>query len=395
MPIPIPRRAPVRIPALLPLGLCIAACHVGWYRDDGLIRCDDYLAVRDDPRVELVVATTPALEACRPGDRLHVSRYPRKVWEAPDGGRMIVTTQEGDPASAAAGRDVPARFDGPVCETWPDPARAPHCLGRGKAHHIVDAPALDGLYVTTWRMPDQGAASTTYELSRTEPMTVLFERTYPDTVGPGWYDPRAGVFEGLDDVGLEILTMRPSDLEIVARREMPAGNSDQWHYDADREEGLLCLALLWTRPIDGEAYLAVAFHGSPPEFRPLGGSGANPLAWVSGVWGCDWDPEARRAWIAVTNLGMIATVDYDTGAVLRWTWVGLGGMRQVAYDRQRRRLFVANFHGGRVTALDPETGDEVAHWFAGRFVRDLALARDGRSLLVTSNLGVLRIRLDD
>ena len=62
-------------------------------------------------------------------------------------------------------------------------------------------------------------------------------------------------------------------------------------------------------------------------------------------------------------------------------------------DRVRRRLYVANFQRGDVTAVDVDTGAQQARWFVGRFPRDLRMARDGKVLLVTSTIGLLRIRL--
>ena len=57
----------------MPLGIWIAACLIGWHREDGVIRCDDYLtdylAVRASP-VAVLVPTTDELEHCRPGESL-------------------------------------------------------------------------------------------------------------------------------------------------------------------------------------------------------------------------------------------------------------------------------------------------------------------------------------
>jgi DNA-binding beta-propeller fold protein YncE len=115
--------------------------------------------------------------------------------------------------------------------------------------------------------------------------------------------------------------------------------------------------------------------------------------WLSLVWGCQFDPETRKAWAAVTNLGLLLTIDYDTGDVLQSRFAGFG-LRSMVVDRSRRRIYAANFLRGDVLVLDIDTGAEIERWFAGRFVRGLSLTRDGRSLLVGSNLGVLSIPLE-
>ena len=151
-------------------------------------------------------------------------------------------------------------------------------------------------------------------------------------------------------------------------------------------------ARLDPRDYPGAAAL-VAFRGHPFQVRGLAPSSEYPWAWLSIVWGCEFDPVARRAWAAVADLGLLLTLDYDSGAVLDRRFIGMG-MRSMALDAARHRLYVANFLRGDVVSYDLGTGAEAGRWFAGRFVRGLRLSRDGRSLWVGSNLGVLSISLE-
>ena len=48
----------------------------------------------------------------------------------------------------------------------------------------------------------------------------------------------------------------------------------------------------------------------------------------------------------------------------------------------------------KARGIDIRTGKRVGKWFAGRFVRFVIVAPDGKSLLATSNLGVVRLPLE-
>jgi hypothetical protein len=87
-------------------------------------------------------------------------------------------------------------------------------------------------------------------------------------------------------------------------------------------------------------------------------------------------------------------IDYDSGAILRTFFTGMG-VRSVAYDQTRRRLYLGHYLTGKVKALDLATGRTVKEWQAGRFVRTLVPSRDMRRLVVTSNLGIVEIELND
>lgn len=189
-----------------------------------------------------------------------------------------------------------------------------------------------------------------------------------------------GVFA---DWSLLVLRLQVSDR---AQRLMGvmATFPNEVRYDPVRHEGLVCSAA-------GSPPLALAslFTPEPFTFRPLG---AEPVAIFAAFNGCDWDADHRT--ILVTNpvLGLLATVDRDSGRVRRTRFVGFGA-RAVALDEPRGRVYVGNFFRGDVQALDLSTGREMARWFLGRYLRDLRLTRDGRFLLVTSTLGIVRVRL--
>ena len=68
-------------------------------------------------------------------------------------------------------------------------------------------------------------------------------------------------------------------------------------------------------------------------------------------------------------------------------------MRSATLDRGRDLVYLTDFLGGHVVAVDVRTGAERARWFVGRYVREAHLARDGRSLFVSSNLGVVQVFL--
>jgi len=110
------------------------------------------------------------------------------------------------------------------------------------------------------------------------------------------------------------------------------------------------------------------------------------------TWGCDWDAVARRAYVAVASLGLLEVIDYDSGRIVNWRFAGLG-IRPVAFDPQRRLIYAGTFLSGDVIAVDADTLEVVHRWFVGRFLRQLEISRDRRSLLATSTLGIVRVPL--
>jgi hypothetical protein len=383
-------RARFRLPMALPLGLWITACLVGWQREDGVIRCDDYQAVRASG-LTVVVPTTEELERCQPGESLRVGHYPRRVWEAPEGGRLVMTTQLGIGRFAPPGRQVGDRLPGSVCDV--PIGGVPSCFGHGKAQALVESPERDRLFVAAWqqRVPD-GQRGVLYVLPRTAPLRPLAEVRVPESVGELYYDPSSDIVGLLSDEGEVMRPVRVSDGAVLDAVPAPIIPGDT-RYDPSRGEGVVCFAGGPLKRLDGQPFLSVAFRGFPFSPRPLGGARHNPTAWLSMVWGCDWDPAARRVYVADATLGLLVVLDYDSGRVLRRIPIDFG-MRYVTLDGDRGLVYLGNFLRGDVVALDLDSGAEVARWFVGRFVRHVALTRDRQALLATSNLGVVRIPLD-
>jgi hypothetical protein len=377
--------AGVRVPLALPLGAWIALCLLGWMREDGVIRCADYLRFRSDASLQLVVPSTRALVGCAAGDTLRLERYPRRVWEAPDGSRYVVVTQRGvDPT---LGTPVPDPIDGSICEFAPDGTRR-HCVGEYKTQAIFDSEPLDRIFIGGW----EGHKGILYAVPRSDALRILQEVRTEAGTGEGYYDPAADEIALLADECSGLVRFRASDLSPLPTLPAPFCPGEA-HYDAERHEGIFCFAPvgpLGPLLLGTGDYLSVAFRGTPFAPRLLGAP--HVLRYGAMVWGCDFDPVRRVAWIAIANLGVIAVTDYDTGEVLD-TWWAEPGLRSAAFDARRRRLYVTNFLRGDVVAYDVETGREVGRWFVGRFARWVGSTRDRTALLATSNLGVVRIPL--
>jgi len=112
---------------VLPVGIAIAALVGGWMREDGVIRCDDYLRVRASGGA-VVVPSTPEVEHCVSGDSMMVERYPRQFWESPRGDGFLVTTQRGDhdlSPTEPRGRMAGVWFSGAVCRVNLERGTAP------------------------------------------------------------------------------------------------------------------------------------------------------------------------------------------------------------------------------------------------------------------------------
>lgn len=383
-------RARFRLPTAVPLGVWIVACLMGWHREDGVIRCDDYLAVRSSP-VAVLVPTTEELERCRPGESLRIGHYPRRLWEAPEGGRLVLTTQAGIGAFAPPGRAVTDRLPGTVCDV--PIGGVPSCFGEGKAQAVVESPHRDRLFVAAWQQHfADGSRGVLYILPRTGPLRPLAEVHLPESVAELFYDPASDTVGLFSDEALVMRPVRVSDGAVLDPLPAPFV-PDEIRYDESRDEGVFCVAGGPLFRVDGRPFLSVAFRGHPFSLRPLGSARQNPTAWLSLAWGCDWDPVARRVYVADASLGFLAILDYDSGRILRRIPIDFG-VRYVTLDGERRLIYLANFLRGDIVALNLDTGAEVARWFAGRFVRQVLLTRNRRALLVTSNLGVVQISLD-
>ena len=381
------RRVRVYIPLAVPLGVAITALLSGWGREDGAVRCDDYLRVSASGAT-VVVPTAPDLERCQPGETLLVARYPRHLWEYPGGNRFLLTTQRGLLNYARSGDRIIDWLGGAVCQVEVAARQQPDCFFDGKAQAIVESTQRDRLYVAAHDQRE----GVVFALPRSGPFRPVAEAHVPGKVGGAMYlDDAHDLIGAFDDEGLEVYLLRASDLGLlgtVAAPLLPDGS----HYDQGRHQGVACAGFGPMRRIDGQAYASVAFDGEPFSCRPLAPSSRYPSSWLALTWGCDWDPSTRRVYAAVASLGLVEEIDYDTGVVMRRFPVGLG-IRSLAFDARRKRFYAAFFLSGDIIAVDIESGARVAHWSAGRFVRYVTLSRDEHSLLVTSNLGIVRIPL--
>jgi DNA-binding beta-propeller fold protein YncE len=380
-------RTRVRVPLALPLGIAIAALLAGWRREDGLIRCDEYMRVRRSS-VVVVVPSAPELERCVPGESVKLRRYPRRAWESPDGNRFLVTTQPGRNEDGRSPRAVGDWFDGPVCEVNIKSGARPVCFGeQGKGEALVESPVLDRIYVAVYGRHEGWV----YVLPREGPLRPLAEAHVPAATGEMYVDEERDTIGLFADEAVEVLRVRASNLSPLD--PAPAAIApDEVHYDQQSHQGIACFAAGPFRRIDGQAFAAVAFDGDPFVWRPLAPSSEYPSSWLAGTWGCAWDPAARRAYVAVGTLGLLEQIDYDTGRIVHRSFVGFG-LRSLAFDPRRRRVYASVFLNGDVIAVDADTGAIVDRWFVGRFARYVKLGRDGNSLLATSNVGVVRIPL--
>jgi hypothetical protein len=383
--------AGVRVPIALALGTWILMCLLGWRQQDGMLRCADLRRVIDQKGVSVVVPTfAPDLpQRCRDDETFVIGRYPRRVWEPPDGGRLVVTTQFYDSFSHP-GEPTPPRFLGSICDVALD-GSPPRCFGEGTAQAIADSARDDRLYIGAYQQRHDGQRGVLYAVSRTDATHVLAERWFREDTGEFYYDPNADTIGLLSDHCSELIPVRASDL--TPQSPLPARFCPgETRYDAARGEGLFCFGAGPLYTDHGTAFASVAFKGAPFGHRLLAPSSDNPSSWASLSWGCDWDPEARRAFVASANLGWLAVIDFDSGRYLSRRFVGIG-VRAIAWDARRRVAYLADFLRGDVFAVDPDRGRETQRWFVGRFVRQLVLTRDGAALLATSNVGVVRIEL--
>lgn len=365
--------AGIRLPLALPLGAWIALVLSGWPREERLLRCDDYLEVARSLRI--VVPSHPELSSCRPGEVRPSGRYPRTFWEAPEGGRLVFTTQ---------GDAIEGGLDSPVCEVIPGEGGAT-CIGGGygKAQGFVEIPDRDRLLVFEWgvRTPQGGMGSVIYELPLRRRAEVLAVHRFDEPLGEGFFEPRTSTLYAFSDRmdGIHPILLPGFEPAPVVPVSFAPG---ELRYDAERGRGVAC-----------GKNLGAAVRGEPLELREFARSGAW-LGRVSVTWGCDWDPEADRVFTTVPNLGLLVELEYSTGRVLRTWFVGLG-MRSVEHDPVRRRVYFTDFLRGYVHAFDLRTERVTARWFVGRYARFVRLTRDGSALLATSNVGIVRIPLDE
>ncbi|MEO8601511.1 MAG: hypothetical protein ABI629_02935 [bacterium] len=295
-------RARVRVPTALPLGIAITALLGGWMREDEVLRCDDYLRLQSSA-VTVVLPTTPELAGCAPGETLIVERYPRRFWEYPDGQRFLVTTQRGAHnlgTYTPSGRAVPNWLSGAACLMAVGATEAPHCFGDGKAHGLAASTRLNRLFIAAY-----GAGrGTTYALPLDGSFEPIAEVHLPSTTGQIYLDDERDTIGLFEDQANELYRLRASDLAVLGTLPAPFVPDDV-HYDQTRHQGVGCVALGPLRRIDGQAYAAVAFEGTPFSARALAPSSQYPSTWLALSWGCDWDPQTRRVYAAIATLGLL------------------------------------------------------------------------------------------
>ncbi len=381
-------RALYRVPLILPLGVWITGVLVGWYQEDGAVRCDDYRRMIAQTGVALVESSTSELAQCSGHEVLRVDRYPRRVWESPDGSRLVVTTQRGIEKvhAAVTGRRVDTRFQGSVCEVSLATDGHPECVGLGKAQLIMEDEPRGRLYVPVWSQPDPKQRGVLYEFPLQGAFHPLRELTFKENVQEGYYDRASDVLALTVDEGDGLHPVRASTMEPLPVLP-PAVIPDETRFDPSRHEGVFCSGGM---PFTDLAAVALAFDGWPPRPRPIGKWSFRKPWHIVLTWGCDFDVKTRRVYVTAANLGMLQVYDYDSGELIEQHFTGFG-MRAVLLNEGR--LYMANFLRGDVTETDPATGQPLRSWFVGRFVRNLSVSRDRKSLWTTSTLGVVRIAL--
>jgi hypothetical protein len=364
----------LRIPVALPVGVWIAVILAGWLQQEELLRCDDRLGVR--PPVELLIPN-PQLGGCSAGATRPSGRFPRTTWETPDGAQLIFTTQ-GSPAGSG--------IDGAVCAASLGDGGGLHCVGapRNKSQGLIDLPEYDRLLAIQWGIetPTGALGAVIMALPRQGPLRVLERHWFDDLMAEGFYEPRNHTLYMISDRMNGIHRARVPGMELQPTLDVDLPIAGELRYDRERGEGVAC-----------GAGIGAAIRGDPWSVRKFRDAATSPIDKLSMSWGCDWDPVSRKVYSTVPNLGLLDRIDYDSGRVEKRWFVGFG-MRSVAYDRARRRVYFTDFLRGEVLAFDEATEQIADRWFVGRFSRWVRLTRDGRVLLATGNLGVVRIPLD-
>lgn len=365
-----------QIPLALPLGLWIAILLSGWLREEHLVRCDDYLSIRAPVSIE--VRSHPALAECRPGVVRASGRFPRTIWQDPEGQRVRFTTQ---------GRPTPGGIDGGICEaTLGDPDRIV-CIGppAGKSQAFLEWPEQNRQFVFQWGIttPKGTPGAVIHEMPLRDPLRVVRSHWFDEFLGEGFLDPVSATiyafsdrYNGVYPLQLPDLTQRPT----IPFLGFEPGES---YFDPERNEGVLC----------GPQF-GVAVRGHPVELRRFVNDESPWIDRLSASWGCAWDPAAQQVYATVPNFWMLVRLDARTGKVNR-RWIVGPGMRSTTYDARRRRVYFTDFLRGYILGFDEDSGRIVNRWFVGRFPRWVRPTPDGGSLLVTSNLGIVRISLED
>lgn len=368
----------MRVPAVAPLGTFVALCLYGWTVEAGTARCEDYRRVVSQHGVELALPSAADLPLCHLGERVRPAGHPRKLFPA-GAGRFFSTVEYAGPD----GGDPASTFTGGVCEITLGMGRdaMPRCR--------QDLPAAYGLLYRSQADSLLVSGHTgVRELRASPPFAVQAAADIGEIVSFVHDRDRGRVLAFRDDMtGVDVLDDALRPLGKVALPIAP----EEVRYDPARGEGLYCFASTPLFPIGGRGYLSLAIGRDPLDVRPIGSTDRVPWAWLAFSDGCDLDISARLAYVGVGTLGLAAVLDYDSGAVRRLDWVGFG-VRPVFLDRDTQRLYAGNYLDGWVRELDATTGELRRRWFVGRFVRHIVPDPRGDALLVTSTLGIVRIR---
>jgi hypothetical protein len=369
-----------RVPLSFALGPFILLCLLGWRHQENTLRCEDLRKLRAQPNVSILIPTSDG--SCSGDEQFIIGRYPRRVWQSPqdEGDRYLVTTSNVQFAHSGISR--PSQFTGSICEV----SATTRCFGEGTAQSIRES--ANRLYVAAYQQRSKGRG-VLYVLDERDPMKILAEHHFADDTGEMYLDEKADVIGLPNDQLHDLQRVRASDLSAIDSIPVHFDPGDT-HYQ--NGEGIFCFASGPLFPDGGHGYASIAFRGAPFEHHLLAPTSSYPSSWASFTWGCDWDPASRRAFVASASLGFLGVIDYDSGRYLTRHFVGLG-IRAVTWDPVRKCVYLGDFLRGDVLAIDPDSGRELGRWFAGRYVRQIVISRDKKSLLVTSNAGVVRIDL--
>jgi hypothetical protein len=352
------------VPRLAPMGLWVLFCLLSWQEENATVRCEDVQRSLAQTDVRLVAPSDERLEGCTAGERLRPRGHPRKLFSGPQGDYFLSTGgfcrfSPGTPQPIACNEDELG-----VYAALPHPTREEVVLGGGAGFfRVKGAPPFE-------------------RLSEADP-GVMVSTLIPQPRSEG--REFVAFFDEMDHGA----RFDSSTLEQRESKTLPIA-PEEVRYDSVRGEGLMCFASTPLLTIDGQAYLGLAYTDDPLRPRLLGAT--TPWARLAFSDGCDLDTAARRAYIGVGTLGLLAVVDYDSGEVERTHFVGFGP-RPVLLHSDRKRIYLANYLDGSLSERDVESGRELRRWFVGRFVRHLVEAPGGESLYVTSTMGILEVAL--
>ncbi len=115
------------------------------------------------------------------------------------------------------------------------------------------------------------------------------------------------------------------------------------------------------------------------------------------VGGFNWALQPSTAWdrlyLGRFHARQILELDAETLAPVRTHRVGYG-VRSLVVDDRHRRVLAASTYDGRLYAVDPAGERDRRVLRLGGWVRDMALAEGGRSLIAGGICGVMRVDLD-